>query len=537
MKAFISILLALCLAVSVQAQYTTMAVPDDGSRVMLYQAPSGGNGTTTLQFPELITTGNPSTSPNYIGYFLAVIHDAGGAGGAPQIQFREVTNYSGTTGVLTVGTAFTALAAGDKCYLFQSSILQAILGTHGLPVDPTGAFHAAGIGVAEMVAQLQDSLRLIHPFIADMDSDADTTELRVQQIHTLIDSLVGRDNGAVGSQWSESAASYAAGVSHEQVLMDLQDQADTVNTVKLEYAEDMAESTRDSLSYLHKIWWGAAGLPALTGTRLAAAGGVSAGEGLLFISDATDTMNAVKLEYAEQLQEDLRDSTLNGRVALYGANGFPAVTATKLAAAGGVNLAEGLLYINNTADTINEVKLEYAEDMQEGIRDSLEDANDILQSLTGAGKWSSWDTTLVDFAAAAWQEASAVSQVLAITGRVELEVAVYCSTLVTTASADTIFIEDEDGHVLGAWVGSAGIMTAGTFLSPAVDPATSGVTAVYAGANSSHWDGNILRGVFSGEINIDIDNNDGTGGILVFIWRYKPAPFYGGGSVADGSGG
>ena len=105
--------------------------------------------------------------------------------------------------------------------------------TRGIAVHPTGVFHANGVGIAEDLAWLQDTTRAMWSHVG--------------LIKTAADSIAGTSYGAVGSQWAQAAASYAAGVSHEQVLMDLQDQSDTMNTIKLEYIEQMAEDTRDSL--------------------------------------------------------------------------------------------------------------------------------------------------------------------------------------------------------------------------------------------------------------------------------------------------
>src|SRR3990167_7379448 len=204
-------IIALCslLPFVVVGQYVTDVFPDDGSKVLIYGANSAGNGTTTVGFNELISTGALGSAPNYVGYWCRVIHDAGGARTAPQTQMRQVTGYSSTTGVLTFATGFAnALASGDKVYLFPGSSLQAICGTEGVP--------------------------------------------------------------------AVTATKLAAGENLADGMLYINNTADTVNN-KLEYAEDMAESTRDSLSYMHKLLWGAAGLPALTGTRLAAGGGVSAG--------------------------------------------------------------------------------------------------------------------------------------------------------------------------------------------------------------------------------------------------------------------
>ncbi len=81
-----------------------------------------------------------------------------------------------------------------------------------------------------------------------------------------------------------SATKVATGVQQLNYMLYLQNTADTIDN-KLEYQEDMAESTRDSLSYVQKLLWGATGFPALTGAKFVAAGGISLGEGLVDLAD------------------------------------------------------------------------------------------------------------------------------------------------------------------------------------------------------------------------------------------------------------
>ena len=162
------IILALCalLPSFVFAEYLTDLIPETGVKCLYYEGNSAGNGTTTLYFPELISTAKIGSDPNYIGYWLAVIHDVAGAGGAPQAEYREITNYSATSGVLTVTTAFTALGAGDKVYLFQSAELHALAGTQGVPAV-TATKLAAGVNLAEGLLYVNNTVDTINAVKAE----------------------------------------------------------------------------------------------------------------------------------------------------------------------------------------------------------------------------------------------------------------------------------------------------------------------------------------------------------------------------------
>lgn len=615
MKTFILVFTSILLVSSISFGQGSGAIapnwyPDDGKKVLIYRNPSTGNGTTTLGFPELI-----GKNFTYDGYFAYVLRDAAGTGILPQNEGREITDFDGTTGVITVGTAFTtALAAGDAVLLISSPVLQALYGTRGIPyvtgaefddsvsiaeglmdmdddldtlrselnsttgiaTFPTGVFHANGVSIAENAAWQSDTLRkigvttdsalaYIHsttgmPAVTGVFPAAGVSlnekvqfiadTLRKEAVNS--DSILFYLHSTTGAP-AVTGAFPAAGLSINERIQYL---ADSLRKV--------AVTTDTVYSYLLTATgaqWGTAAEPA---------NGVNLLEGLGDIDDDVDSLYAyvatttgaplqtgafpaagVSLLESQQWQSDsLRrafvqitdiDSSVNDAVAgvlviqtevdteidtlrnyFYGTTGAP--DETGLFHAGGTSALER---INWLQDSLRSEKVTV-----EAIRDSLEDANDILQNLTGAGLWSAWDTTIVHFTEPTWNAAAAVSQIVAITGQgVELEVMIYDSTLITTTSADTLMIEDQDGHVLGAWIPAAGTLSAGTWVSPLLDKP---VNDVYG--NSAHWRGNVLYGTFSGEINIDINDNDLTGGIWIICYRYKRAPFMGGGSAASGDG-
>lgn len=152
----------------------------------------------------------------------------------------------------------------------------------------------------------------------------------------------------------------------------------------------------------------------------------------------------------------------------------------------------------------------------------------IVDITADIGGWSTWDSTIVNFAEADWLDVAS-SQWLKITGNVELEMAVYCSTAVTVTSADTLNITDNGGTVLGSWMGAD--IDAGEWLSPML-----GVGKDAYPYMGDYWRGNVLHGVFAGEINGVINDHVFASGILVVCWRFRNAPYYGGGSVASGNG-
>lgn len=555
---------------------------------------NSANGTANFYSSELLNYPDSSLT----GSWAKVIYDAGGAAAAPQGERGKILAFNRATGLVTMdpGTIFTAApAGGDLIRIYNGDVEDEVWGPGGVPAVTASEF-AAGVSIAEGLADVDDEVDTLHAYVTSTTGAQWGTATEPANGVNLfeglgfaqnqLDSIVGATYGAVGSQWTEAAAEPAAGVAFMQGFHFAQNQLDSIvgafygdvglqwgtaaepaNGVSLDEGVQFLQNQADSiagslygdvgaqwgtatepangvdlfeglgfaqnqLDTLEKYFYGANG--ATWGTAAEPAAGVSFIEGFGFAQNQIDTITTVKLEYAEQMQEDLRDSTLNGRVALYGANGFPAVTATKLAAAGGVNLAEGLLYINNTADTINEVKLEYAEDMQEGIRDSLEDANDHLQALRGvtvghvdASVWQ-YASVVVNFAAAgAWEEAASTHELFTVTGAVEFEITAYCSTDVAVTSADSIFFLNG---------GDAGVAAAGSVyrcLGTDIDAfeglfrgvrASTGAAviptaAILAGNGGDAWCGTSMGGM---DIGYDIDDNDFTGGIIVFYCKWRP---------------
>jgi len=209
-------IIALCalLPFVVVGQYVTDVFPDDGSKVLIYGANSAGNGTTTVGFNELISTGALGSAPNYVGYWCRVIHDAGGAGTAPQTQMRQVTGYSSTTGVLTFATGFAnALASGDKVYLFPGSSLQAICGTEGVPAV-TATKLAAGENLADGMLYASNI--------------ADSCEAEGELIRSSTDSLQKWIGGADGATWG-TATEPAAGINLIEGFGFAQNQLDSIS--------------------------------------------------------------------------------------------------------------------------------------------------------------------------------------------------------------------------------------------------------------------------------------------------------------------
>lgn len=306
---------------------------DNGTRVLTYRASSAGNGTTTLAFNELI-----GKEFNYEGYFAVVLYDAAGDEALPQGEFREITDFAATTGVITVTTAFTvAVAAGDKVALVPSMELQTLIGSFGVPavtaaeftagvsfaeglldinndVDslrsevssttgiatfPTGVFHANGVSIAENAAWQSDTLRKVGV----------STDSTLHYIH----STTGMP--------AVTGAFPAAGVSLSEKVQFIADtlRKDAVNTDSI-------------LFYLHST----TGMPAATGAFPAA--GLSLNERIQFIADSLRKV-AVST-----------DSTL---FYLHSTTGAPAVTGAFPAA--GLSLMERIQFIADTVrkDAVN----------------------------------------------------------------------------------------------------------------------------------------------------------------------------------------
>lgn len=588
--------------------------PDDGTRVLVYRAISSGNGTTTLGFSELI-----GKNFTYDGYFAMVVRDAGATGALPQTELREVTDFSGTTGVITVGTAFTvALAAGDVVVLANRPELHVLFGTFGVPYV-TGAEFGAGVSIAEGLADIDDEIDTLHAYVtsttgAQWGTPAEPAAgvnlfeglgfLQNQQ-----DSVVGAFYGDVGIQWG-AALEPAAGVALDEGVHFLQNQADSIagalysdvgaqwgtatepaNGVDLFEGLGFAQNQLDSIvgatyGSVGSQWTETAAEPAAGvafmqgfhfaqnqldsivgafygdvglqwGAAAEPANGVSLDEGVLFLQNqadsiaaslytttgaqwgtATEPANGVNLFEGFGFAQNQLD-TLEGK--LYGGVGSQWAQAAASYAAG-VSHEQVLMDLQDQMDTVNTVKLEYAEDMQEGIRDSLEDANDHLQALrgvtTGFVEENVWKTVeiVINFAAAgAWEEAGSTHEFGAVTGEVEFEITGHCSTSVAATSADSIFFLSGDAAGASVWRCLAEDLDAGEGLFRGVEGGLVPIiptAAQLAGSGGGIWRGTLSMG---GDIGFDIDDNDLTGGILVIQIRYRPITTDG--SVAAGLGG
>ncbi len=458
-------------------QYITGRLPDDGALVLRYDANSAGNGTTTLCFTELISTALLGSAPNYDGYFLAVIHDAGGTGAAPQIEYREVSDYSSTTGVLTFGTAFSALGAGDKCYLFQSSVMQAIAGTQGYSVAPVAAKIGLNVNLAEGLLRVTD-----------------VTDSALAYIHS-----------ATGMP-AATGAFPIAGLSLNEKVQFL---ADTLRKVGV--------STDSTLHYIHS----GTGAPSVTG--------------------AFPTAGLSLLERVQFLADSLRKvavSTDSILAYIHSATGAPAVTGAFPAA--GLSELERIQWM---ADSLRLAFVQLAR-----VLDSLEDANDLLQKLNGVTAGfvdeNVWTTVevIVNFAAAgAWEEAAGTHELFTVTGDVEFAISAFCSTDVTVTSADSLILQTEGGaDAIIGWLGAD--IDAGEAIFPPwyfAGAQTRGLVANYfiTSVEQTYEAGSVWRGtIFMGQdIGFDIDDNDFTGGIVVFYCRWRPVTT--GGSVVAGLGG
>ena len=146
-----------------------------------------------LPFAELISYSG--VEEDLVGQFMTVTF---ADNSAPQGEMREITEFSATAGTLTLSTALTLeLTSGDKVIVGPNPILQTIWGSGGIQVYPSAAQYANGIGIAAVVAMNQNlgdttvaSSNYVRSHIDDMESDADTTELTVQQIMGLIDTEI-----------------------------------------------------------------------------------------------------------------------------------------------------------------------------------------------------------------------------------------------------------------------------------------------------------------------------------------------------------
>ena len=143
-----------------------------------------------LPFAELITYTN--VEEDLVGQFMTVTF---ADNSAPQGEMREIIEFSATAGTLTLSTALTVeLTSGDKVVVGPNPILQTIWGSGGIQVYPSAAQYANGVGIAAVVAMNQNlgdttvaSSNYVRSHIDDMESDADTTELTLQSMWSILD--------------------------------------------------------------------------------------------------------------------------------------------------------------------------------------------------------------------------------------------------------------------------------------------------------------------------------------------------------------
>ena len=93
-----------------------------------------GGSSNPLVFKGMVTTATSSTvfastdltghgNDAFVGWYVYVFHDAGGAGAAPQGEHQPISDYVSATGTFT-HTAFTAdLAVGDEELILHESIV------------------------------------------------------------------------------------------------------------------------------------------------------------------------------------------------------------------------------------------------------------------------------------------------------------------------------------------------------------------------------------------------------------------------------
>lgn len=78
-----------------------------------YGTATGGSATTLIDTNELLST--QYNSNQWVGGWLQIVRDAGGAGAAPEGESRPITTYAPATGTITVNPGFSvAPAAGDS---------------------------------------------------------------------------------------------------------------------------------------------------------------------------------------------------------------------------------------------------------------------------------------------------------------------------------------------------------------------------------------------------------------------------------------
>jgi hypothetical protein len=166
------------------------------------------------------------------------------------------------------------------------------------------------------------------------------------------------------------------------------------------------------------------------------------------------------------------------------------------------------------------------------IRDSLEDANDILQGINTFNgnmlgwQWSAWDTMSVSLATAGAFDDVGDNELFDIEGtggKCEIEMAIYVVLTATSTSSDSFQITDPANAVFASWMTTQAVT--GTYLSRA------------NGAVRVDMNGNWLRFMATDEINLTVTDHALTDGTLLFIYRYRVVPFAAGTTVvSDGDG-
>ena len=109
-------------------------------------------------------------------YFAYVIWDAGGAGGAPQGEYLEVTGYSSATGDFTVAAFTVAIGVGDKVLIIHPSIAR-ILDTY------------AAVGAIEGATTLHNKLTAARAALLDEITAVRLAELDAANIPADVDGL------------------------------------------------------------------------------------------------------------------------------------------------------------------------------------------------------------------------------------------------------------------------------------------------------------------------------------------------------------
>jgi len=460
-----------------------------------------------------ITAAQPATGVAQLDYMLFISNLADSILAA---LTTTMGNQWGTATAPANGVAF------DEALLYNiqknDSLYNWLNSTRGLNAWPTGVFPAAGISFAEVIKFVADSLRKINtstdstlfylhsttgaPAVTGAFPAAGISVLErigflcdsLRSVKVSVDSVWNYLGTTKGAQWG-TPAEPAAGVSLLEGLGYEQNQIDTLTS-----------------------WLGTTSGIAADPTGIFHANGVNVIERINFIQDSLRVLRTTT------------DSTWNYLATTKGAQWG---TATE--PANGVNLFEGLGFLQNQMDTVTTVKLEYAEQMQEDVRDSLEDANNLLQSLTGANKLNVWSQPLmviIDLTTGTTWETAGTHEVLTVTGNVEFEITCYDSIGCTSASTDSLwfFLGESGATGYRAFSFMAEDAVAGDNLIPTVhSPGYIWSAAALTTNAGGIWKGSIFGGK---DIGYEISDHAFTAGQLVLYCRWR-----GDGSVVAGGGG